>query len=60
MLRAIATQLPGSAAPILAAIKDPAPGITLTFLFPFADRAALESGQPGEPTMTIRPGRHHD
>ena len=45
---------------LLAAIKDPAPGITLTFVFPFADKAALEGSQPAEPTMTIRPGRHHD
>ena len=60
MLRALSAQLPGSAAALLAAIKDPAPGVTLTFVFPFADKAALENGEPGEPTMTIRPGRHHD
>jgi hypothetical protein len=60
LLRALSAQLPGSAPALLAAIKDPAPGITLTFVFPFADKAALETGRPGEPTMTIRPGRHHD
>ena len=60
MLRTLSAQLPGSAPALLAAIKDPAPGITLTFVFPFADKAALEGGQPAEPTMTIRPGRHHD
>ncbi|MFC7531764.1 hypothetical protein [Actinoplanes sp. GCM10030250] len=60
MLRALSAQLPGSAAAILAAIKDPAAGITLTFAFTFADRQALQSGEPGEPTMTVRPGPHHD
>lgn len=60
MLRVLAAQLQGSAPAILAAIKDPAPGITLTFAATFADRAALASGEPGEPTMTIRAGRHHD
>jgi hypothetical protein len=60
MLRVLSGQLPGSAAALLAAIKAPAPGITLTFVFPFTDKAALESGPPGEATMTIRPGRHHD
>jgi hypothetical protein len=60
MLRALSAQLPGSAAAILAAIKDPAPGITMTFTSAFADRQALQSGEPGEPAMTVRAGRHHD
>ena len=60
MLRVLAAQLQGSAPAILAAIKDPAPGVTLTFTATFADRAALVGGEPGEPTMTVRAGRHHD
>lgn len=60
MLATLSRQLPTSAAALVAAIKDPAPGVTLTFAFPFADKAALESGAPGEATMTIQPGRHHD
>jgi hypothetical protein len=60
MLRVLAAQLQGSAPAILAAIKDPAPGITLSFAATFADRAAVASGEPGEPTMTVRAGRHHD
>jgi hypothetical protein len=60
MLRVLSAQLQGSAAAILAAIKDPASGITLTFVSTFADRAALQTGEPTEPTMTVRAGRHHD
>jgi hypothetical protein len=60
MLRVLSAQLPGSAAAVLAAIKDPAPGITLTFVSTFADRAALQTGEAGEPTMTVRAGRRHD
>ncbi|WP_222268919.1 hypothetical protein [Modestobacter marinus] len=54
--RVVAARLPEAAATLAAAAKDPAPGITLAFAFPFADRAALAGGVPGEPTMSIRPG----
>jgi hypothetical protein len=60
LLRTLSAQLPGSAAAILAAIKEPPPGITLTFTSTFADRQALQSGEPGEMALTVRAGRHHD
>jgi hypothetical protein len=56
--RAVAARLPEAAANLAAAARDPAPGITLTFAFPFADRDALARGTPGEPTLSIRPGHH--
>lgn len=55
-----AKQLPTSGETLAAAAKDPAPGLTLTFAFPFADAAALTGGLPGTPTLTIRPGAHDD
>jgi hypothetical protein len=55
-----AKQLPTSSEALGAAAKDQAPGVTLTFAFPFADAAALAGGLPGTPTMTIRPGAHDD
>ncbi|SHN13434.1 hypothetical protein [Cryptosporangium aurantiacum] len=59
-LRTLSAQLPGSAAAILAAIRDPAQGITLTFTSTFTDRQALQTGESGESTLTVRAGRHHD
>ena len=59
-LAALASGLPGAAPKLAQAAKDPAPGITLTFEFRFADKNALASGTPGSPTMTIRGGRHRD
>ncbi|MGY1639396.1 hypothetical protein ACI78V_22345 [Geodermatophilus sp. SYSU D00742] len=56
--RVVAARLPEAAATLAAAAKDPAPGITLTFTFPFADREALSRGTPGEPTLGVRPGQH--
>lgn len=55
-----AKQLPTKSEAVSAAAKDPAPGLTLTFAFPFADAAALTGGQPGTPTMTVRPGTQND
>jgi hypothetical protein len=60
MLTAIAKELPAAGATLASAAKDPATGITLTFAFPYPDRAALLGGTPGEPTLTIRPGYRHD
>jgi hypothetical protein len=56
--RTVAARLPEAAATLAAAAKDPAPGITLSFAVPFADRNALVRGEPGEPTLSIRPGAH--
>jgi hypothetical protein len=52
--------LQGAAPKLAQAAKDPAPGITLTFEFRFSDKAALLSGTPGRPVMTIRGGHHSD
>jgi hypothetical protein len=58
--RAVAKQLPAAAAALATAAKDPAPGVTLTFTFSFADRAALERGEVGDPTLSIVAGDHRD
>lgn len=58
--RAVAKQLPAAAAALATAAKDPAPGVTLTFSFTFADRAALERGEVGDPTLSIVAGDHRD
>jgi hypothetical protein len=60
MLTAIAKQLPAAGATLAGAARDPTTGITLTFAFPYPDRAALLGGTPGEPTLTIRPGYRRD
>ncbi len=59
MVTALAAQLRALAPALVAATRDPAPGVTLTFAFTFADRAALAAGRPDVPTVTVRPGRHH-
>jgi hypothetical protein len=58
VVRVVAAQLPEAAATMATAAKDPAPGATLSFTFPFSDKDALARGEPGEPTMQIRPGHH--
>jgi hypothetical protein len=60
ILRAVAKQLPDAAAALSTAARDPAPGVTLSFGFTFADRAAMGRGETGDPTLTIRPGVHRD
>jgi hypothetical protein len=60
MLAVLSEQLPTKAAELAAAAKDPAPGLTLTFEFRFADKAALATGKPEPPSLTIRPGQHRD
>ncbi|WP_374456919.1 hypothetical protein [Nocardioides sp.] len=60
MKSALAKELPTQAAAMATAAKDPAPGLTMTFVFAFADAAALASGLPGAPALTIRAGRHSD
>ena len=60
MKASLAKELPTQAAAMATAAKDPAPGLTLTFVFAFADTGALASHMPGAPTLTIRPGRHSD
>ncbi len=60
MLAAVSQQLPAKAAELEAAARDPAPGVTLTFGFRFADKSALTNGQPEAPSLTIRAGIHRD
>jgi hypothetical protein len=59
MLTALAKELPGAGPALAKAAQDPARGLTLTFAFPFNDRAELLAGKPGPPTLTIRPGFCH-
>jgi hypothetical protein len=59
MLTALAMELPGAGPALAKAAQDPASGLTLTFAFPFNDRAELLAGKPGPPTLTIRPGFCH-
>jgi hypothetical protein len=60
MVAAISAQLRTLGPSLAAAVRDPKAGMTLTFEFGFADRAALAAGRPDAPTITVRPGRHHD
>jgi hypothetical protein len=60
MVAGIAAQLRTLGPSLAAAARDPASGLTITFEFGFADRAALAAGRPDAPTITVRPGRHHD
>jgi hypothetical protein len=60
MLAVLSQQLPTRAAELETAAKDPRSGLTLTFGFRFADRAALRAGQPQAPSLTIRPGWRSD
>ncbi|WP_130337570.1 hypothetical protein [Micromonospora kangleipakensis] len=60
MVAAISAQLRSLAPTLAAAARDAAEGVTLTFEFGFADRAALAAGRPDAPTVTVRPGRHRD
>ena len=58
VVRAVAKHLPAAAAALSAAAKDPAAGVTLTFAFAFADRAALRHGRAGAPECCrSTPGR---
>jgi hypothetical protein len=60
MVAAISAQLRTLGPSLAAAARDPKAGMTLTFEFGFADRAALTAGRADAPTITVRPGRHHD
>jgi hypothetical protein len=60
MMTQIAKELPAMGALLEKAAADPAPGITLTFSFRFADVTAVGAGTPGGPTLSIRPGLHRD
>jgi hypothetical protein len=60
MLGVISQKLPESATALGQAARDAASGLTLTFDYRFADKAALVSGEPKAPTMVIRPGWHRD
>jgi len=60
MVAAISAQLRTLGPSLAAAARDPKAGMTLTFEFGFADRAALAAGRADAPTITVRPGHHHD
>jgi hypothetical protein len=60
MLTTVAKELPSAAAALAGAARDPAPGLTLTFVYTFADRAAVGTGTPEGPTLSIRPGQRRD
>jgi len=60
MITAVSKELPAAGVALGKAAQDPASGITLTFAFPFTDRAGLQTGTPGTPTLTIRPGFRYD
>jgi hypothetical protein len=60
MLTALTKAFPAAGGDLARAAQDPASGLTLTFAIPFADRAALAAGTPGEPALVIRPGYHRD
>src|SRR4029453_4353026 len=60
VLGVISQKLPESATVLGQAARDAARGLTLTFDYRFADKAALVSGEPKAPTMVIRPGWHRD
>jgi hypothetical protein len=57
-LRAVAKELPGLAPTLSAAAQAEAPGVTVTFGFRFADRAALIAGTAPEPQIAVHPGGH--
>ena len=59
MLTTLANELPAAASALARAAQDPAAGMTLTFSFPFDDRADLLAGKPHTPKLTIRPGFCH-
>jgi hypothetical protein len=60
MVAALSAQLRTLGPSLGAAARDPKAGMTITFEFGFADRAALAAGRADAPTITVRPGRHHD
>jgi len=60
MLGVLSAKLPESAAALGQAARDVAKGVTLSFEYRFPDKAALVTGDPTAPSMTIRPGWHRD
>jgi hypothetical protein len=60
IVRTVAAQLPTAATELASAAKDPADGVTLTFAFPFASKAALTAGHGEKPHLRIRSGVHRD
>jgi hypothetical protein len=60
MVAAISAQLSTLGPSLAAAARDPNAGMTITFQFGFADQAALATGRTDAPTITVRPGHHHD
>jgi hypothetical protein len=60
MLALLSAKLPESATALGQAARDAAKGVTLSFEYRFPDKAALVTGDPAAPAMTIRPGWHRD
>jgi inactivated superfamily I helicase len=60
VVRTVAGQLPADAATLASAAKDPAAGVTLSFAFPFASKAALAAGHGEKPRLHIHSGVHRD
>lgn len=58
MTRALAAQLPAAAAALTSAAKEPTAGVTLSFAFSFADRAAIADSKFEDPTLSIHSGVH--
>ncbi|WP_328475147.1 hypothetical protein OHA21_17705 [Actinoplanes sp. NBC_00393] len=56
----VSAQLPAAATTLTQAAKDPAAGVTLTYRFTFPDRDGIGTAAPPAPTLTVRPGLHHD
>jgi hypothetical protein len=59
-VRTVAEQLPGAAATLAGAAKDPAEGVTLTFAFPYKSKAAVLAGPGEKPRLHIHSGVHRD
>ena len=59
-LTALSAALPAAATTFAQAARDAASGVTLSFTFAFADKAALVTGTPAQPSLVIRPGWQRD
>ena len=60
MIATLAKELPQAAASLTTAVRDPARGITLSYIFTFPNKEAIAGGTPAVPQLTIRPGWHRD
>jgi hypothetical protein len=60
LITAVGSQLPALGGALALAAKDPAPGLTVTAVYQFSSKQAIGTSAPAAPTLTVRPGRHHD